>query len=149
MNYKLLAGMFLLSASMVSNAALSGDLIKERQAVIQEYIDDLAHGDAENIKKLFEQNGVVISTSQGKVNAYQFFDSFLPLIQQANTQIHARYISGSDNNRLVARFHFDYILIDGEQGGGEYVDEFVFLDNSSKLLAVYMFENLKFPDQYI
>ena len=29
-------------------------------------------------------------------------------------------------------------------GDGEYVDEFIFENNSAKLISVYMFENLKF-----
>ena len=51
----------------------------------------------------------------------------------------------TDQNRFAARFHFKFKLKDGEEGNGEYIDEFVFTEHSTKLSAVYMFENLKFP----
>jgi len=44
----------------------------------------------------------------------------------------------------MARFFFSFDMKDGYKGHGEYVDEFVFVNNSSKLAAVYMFENLNF-----
>ncbi|KTD51111.1 nuclear transport factor 2 family protein [Legionella quateirensis] len=147
---KLLSLILLITGvSYQSMAAIGTDdpfLLKSRQEVIKQYVDDLASGNAEEMKKLFEPDGIVVSTSRGTVKAEEFFDSFLPLINQANTQIHARYSVDSDLNRYGVRFHFDYVLHDGEQGGGEYVDEFVFLEGTSKLSAVYMFENLKFPE---
>ena len=135
--------------SMAAIGAEEQSLLKSRQEVIKRYVEDLASGNAEEMKKLFEPDGIVVSTSRGAVKAEEFFYSFLPLINQANTQIHARYSVDSDLNRYGARFHFDFVLNDGEQGGGEYVDEFVFLEGTSKLSAVYMFENLKFPEHYL
>jgi len=44
----------------------------------------------------------------------------------------------------VAEQNVSVSPLKSETGDGEYVDEFVFANNSAKLLAVYMFENLKF-----
>lgn len=136
----------ILSSSFVYAGTNEGTLIEERKAAVRQYIDFLGQGNADEMKKLFANNGIVVSTSRGKVNAAEFFDSFLPLIQVGNTQIHEQYFVDSGLKHYGARFHFDFVLTDGEQGGGEYVDEFVFAYGSAKLQAVYMFENLKFPD---
>jgi len=119
----------------------------ERMQVVKQYIIDLQKADYKDITRLFEKNGIVVSTSRGKVNAKDFFYAFLPNIQLASTQLNQTFMSDSDGNRMAARFHFIFKLKDGEEGSGEYVDEFVFSNNSSKLSSVYMFENLKFKNE--
>jgi hypothetical protein len=99
----------------------------------------------QDITQLFDKNGIVISTSKGKINAKEFFYAFLPEILTASTEEHQAFFSSDNSNHLGARFHFKFKLKEGEAGEGEYTDEFVFMDNSTKLEAVYMFENLKFP----
>jgi hypothetical protein len=122
----------------------SVNLSKEREQVIRDYILDLEKADYQGITSLFTENGSVISTSRGKVLAYDFFYSFLPSIEQANTELHQTFKSSNNSNRYAARFHFNFKLKDGEEGDGEYVDEFIFENDSTKLISVSMFENLKF-----
>jgi hypothetical protein len=134
---------------LVSNYALAGQDLKpelqaKREHVIHQYIIDLGKADYQDISSLFEEGGTVISTSRGKVNAQEFFHSFLPEIDSATTEFHQSFISKSANNHYAARFNFLFKLKDGETGEGEYIDEFIFAKNSSKLVRVYMFENLKF-----
>lgn len=124
----------------------TNNLNDARKQVAKQYIQNLQNADYKNMVQLFEKNGVVVSTSRGKVDAKDFFYSFLPNIASANTELHQAFISDTDSNRLAARFHFSFKLKDGEEGSGEYTDEFVFADHSSKLTAVYMFENLKFEN---
>ena len=124
----------------------SSSLDLARDLTVRQYIDDLARADAVHIASLFETKGMVISTSQGQVDAKAFFSGFLSEIESATTELHQIFIQYDTNTRWVARFHFNFKLIDGEIGDGEYMDEFVFAENSEKLKAVYMFENLKFND---
>jgi hypothetical protein len=131
------------SAAFADQANHSTDLSSERKAVIMQYIGDLQKADYKDIAQLFEKNGFVVSTSRGHVNAKDFFYAFLPNVSTANTEIHQTFFNDADQT-YAARFHFSFKLRDGELGDGEYVDEFVFSDHSSKLSAVYMFENLKF-----
>lgn len=119
-------------------------LEKTRENVIKQYINDLQSADAEHISELFVAKGTVVSTSRGAVDARDFFHSFLPEIESASTELHGLFINTNSASSYTARFHFIFNLKDGEQGEGEYIDEFIFATNSSKLLAVYMFENLKF-----
>ena len=130
--------------AMATQNSTSTDLQAKREQVIRNYIIDLAKADYQGISSLFAENGTVISTSQGNVNAKDFFYSFLPNIEQANTELHQTFMSQDNENRYAARFHFDFKLSDGEVGDGEYVDEFIFSNNSTNLMSVYMFENLKF-----
>lgn len=129
-----------IAAQNTENTSLS----KEREQVIEQYIDDLQKADAQDISTLFAENGIVVSTSKGKVSARDFFYSFLPEIEFASTELHGFFSNGTAVNHYAARFHFSFNLKDGEQGEGEYVDEFIFAPNSSQLVAVYMFENLHF-----
>ncbi len=122
----------------------SSDLEAERDRVVHQYILDLGQADYQGISALFEEGGTVVSTSQGNVNAKDFFYSFLPNVESAITEFHQAFVNNVDNNRYAARFHFNFKLKDGETGDGEYVDEFIFVNNSAKLASVYMFENLKF-----
>lgn len=120
------------------------NLQQTRESVTKRYIQDLQKADYKDISELFEKNGFVVSTSRGKVDAKTFFYSFLPNIIWAKTEVHQDYHNVKDVNRYSTRFNFTFKLKDGEAGNGEYVDEFVFANNSDKLTAVYMFENLKF-----
>lgn len=129
---------------MAAQSMPSVDLSAAREQIIHQYINDLGAANDDDVSALFAQNGVVVSTSRGTVNAADFFHSFLPNIGSATTEFHQAFIGHVDPNRYAARFHFRFALKDGETGDGEYVDEFLFADNSSKLLSVYMFENLLF-----
>ena len=139
------AGLFVFPLSYATQ--VKSNLLEAREQIINQYILDLQNADYKDITQLFEKNGIVISTSRGKVDAKEFFYSFLPNILHAETKIHQFFINQSDNNHLSARFHFSFTLKDGEEGNGEYIDEFIFADHSAKLSAVYMFENLKFENK--
>ena len=123
----------------------SSNLHAERLKVVQEYIDDLGAANVQNITSLFTNDAMVISTSRGTANAIEFFSNFLPQVSSAETQQHQVFISTQDVNHYAARFHLKYQLKDGDIGNGEYMDDFIFEENSPRLAAVYMFENLKFP----
>lgn len=146
MNKYLLIGLVVMTFSKSVMAAQGDDInLKEsREQVVRQYITDLQDANYKDIAQLFEKDGLVISTSRGKVNAKDFFYSFLPEISIATTEMHQYFSSSTDSDRFSARFHFAFKLKDGEKGDGEYVDEFIFSKNSTKLAAVYMFENLKF-----
>ncbi len=134
----------------LSNCAIAGqtnsssNLGVEREQIIHCYITDLEKADYQGISALFNKKGTVVSTTRGRINAKNFFYSFLPTVKSAVTEFHQAFISNKDPNRYAARFHFSFTLKDGEKGDGEYVDEFLFANNSKKLISVYMFENLKF-----
>lgn len=121
-------------------------LNKSREKIVKQYIMDLQKADYKDITQLFEKDGIVISTSRGKVDAKEFFYTFLPNISSAHTELRQYFVGVTDSDRTVARFHFNFKLKDGEEGHGEYVDEFIFSKNSTKLTAVYMFENLKLTE---
>lgn len=124
----------------------SNMLSAKRGKVIKQYVMDLQKADYKHIVQLFEKNGIVISTSRGKIDAKEFFYSFLPNIDSANTDLHQIFNNDMNTDRMAARFQFKFKLKDGEEGNGEYVDEFVFANHSIKLSGVYMFENLKFTN---
>lgn len=143
-------GIAALIATSICYAAQDNAIIKEaRVQVAKQYIQDLQNADYKDITQLFEKDGIVVSNSRGKVDAKEFFYSFLPNINLAKTELQQVFIGDTDKNRIAARFHFTYKLKDGEEGQGEYVDEFIFSDNSTKLSAVYMFENLKLENDTI
>lgn len=137
--------LLLASHPLMATTHDEAELRAKREHVIHQYILDLGKADYEDITRLFDDKGTVVSTSRGNVNAQEFFYGFLPSIQSATTAFHQSFMSTNDNNRYAARFHFDFKLNDGETGEGEYVDEFIFAKHSTKLITVYMFENLKFP----
>jgi hypothetical protein len=118
-------------------------LEKDHLQAVQAYLKNLNDKDAKAIINLFESNGSVISTSKGKVKAAQFFNHFLPELSQSEVKIKQIYQSISDSNRMGAKFHFAYTMKNGERGEGEYMDDFLFRNNSDKLVQVEMFENLK------
>lgn len=115
----------------------------EKVNVIKEYLHDLQTANASAITGLFVPGGEVISTSQGQVNASEFFNSFLPEIANAEVSIHKIYKGFNTNERYSASFHFSWIMKDGSRSGGNYVDEFTFEKGTNKLRKVYMYENLK------
>lgn len=122
----------------------SSSLQITREQVVRQYIADLKKADYQDIGQLFDSNGRVISTSQGNVDAAEFFHAFLSEIEWASTELHQCFVSSTDPDRFGARFNFSFRLKNGESNNGEYVDEFVFSKGSAKLSTVYMFENLKF-----
>jgi len=130
----------LFTAATASANALSSN---EKVGVIREYLHDLQTANASAITGLFVPGGEVISTSQGRVNASGFFNSFLPEIASAEVSIHKIYNGFGTNEGYSASFHFSWIMNDGSQSGGNYVDEFIFEKGTNKLVAVYMYENLK------
>jgi len=130
-------------ALLFTNTAFSQTLHTARLAVIASYVDDLQHADYKHIATLFDKNGYVISTSKGKVNAKEFFYNFLPNVTHASTVLKHRFHDGNSKVRYAARFHLAYQLKDGDSGEGEYMDEFVFGEDSALLDSVAMFENLK------
>ena len=140
-----LAVTMLVTVGFAQTANSAESLTEKRQQVITNYINYLANADLEGMQTIFSANSTVVSTSAGEKNALAFFAGFFPLIDTAHTELHHRFISMTDANRYGGRFHLDYQLSDGDRGEGEYVDEFLFYDNSDKLKSVYMFENLKFP----
>jgi len=130
--------------SVMAAAPDVSELQAQREHVMHQYITDLGKADAEHISSLFVEGGEVISTSRGQVDARAFFSAFLPEIASAETAYHQTFNSQEDKDHYAARFHFNFMLKDGETGDGEYVDEFVFKPGSALLTNVYMFENLKF-----
>ncbi len=142
----LLAGVMMLAAAEQNGWAVNAaTLSHERLNVIHQYVEDLQKADYKDITALFEPNGYVVSNSHGKTNAKEFFYAFLPNIVSAQTSFNQTFSTHIDKDRLAVRFHFKYAMKDGEQGEGEYIDEFVFTENSLKIASVAMFENLKYP----
>ena len=139
-----LASLLLFSTFAHAGQPINSELQAQREHIMHQYILDLEKANSENIISLFEENGTVVSTSRGPMNASEFFLAFLPSIESATTEVHQTFMNPTDPNRFAARFHFAFVLKDGETGDGEYVDEFVFSERSSKLSQVAMFENLKF-----
>lgn len=133
----------LMTTHTMANAS-TASLKEQREQVVHAYVNYLGKADYQNITKLFDASGTVMSTSRGSANAQEFFYAFLPNVESSATEFHQAFASTTDNNRLAARFHYNFKLTDGEVGSGEYVDEFIFANNSAKLSKVYMFENLKF-----
>jgi hypothetical protein len=142
MNKRLMIALALLVTQ--SSAFAQIPLQTAREEVTKKYVLDLQHADYKDIIQLFANDGYVISTSRGKMNAKEFFYSFLPEIVSAKTDLHQIYQKTADDNVMAARFHFEYKMKNGETGSGEYVDEFTFADHSTKLKSVYMFENTRF-----
>ena len=136
-----------LALIMMSKSVIAADnrttLAAEREQAARQYVADLGKADSHDIIQLFAKDGYVISTSRGKMDAKEFFQAFLPNISKSSSEWHQYFNETNDVDRFAARFHFIYQMKDGEQGEGEYVDEFIFEKNSNKLTAVYMFENLK------
>lgn len=143
--YRVLSAVVVFVITSVSYATVPPvkGLDEARGQVMKRYILDLQQADYKDITTLFTKSGTVVSTSRGKVDAKTFFYSFLPEVISANSELHGVYQADQDNSVLAARFHFDYKMKDGEEGGGEYLDEFTFLPDSDRLISVYMFENLK------
>lgn len=132
------------SFTAVASNIPSPTLNEARIEIVNRYVDDLASANINDIVSLFDANGKVVSTSKRSMNAKEFFYAFLPEIKEATTVINQTFLGVTDNNRLAVRFHFTFKLKDGETGEGEYIDEFVFKENSTQLSEVIMFENNKY-----
>ena len=72
------------STAMASHIEGENSLESQREHVVKQYIFDLQQADYQGISDLFDQNGLVISTSQGKVKAKDFFYSFLKALGGTN-----------------------------------------------------------------
>lgn len=127
-----------MSNYLMAAASPSPELQAGREQVLHRYISALGRADLQDITSLFTEDGTVISTAKGKIAATIFFNGFLPEIETAKTVVHQTYTSREDSNRYAARFHFIFQFKDGEQGDGEYIDEFVFAPNSTQLVQVAM-----------
>jgi hypothetical protein len=116
-------------------------LLKERLETITLYLNSLQSLDAKTMNSLFDENGMVISTSKGKVEPRKFFNGFFSELKSANLKTSNVYKEIKDDDHYAARFHFSWVEKSGEAGGGNYMDDFTFAKNSNKLLQVFMFEN--------
>lgn len=135
--------LFMAGAVFAGNSQQAASAAQEaRTQVISQYLDDLRTANAPSIGQLFVPNGTVVSTSQGKVDARTFFNSFLPAIQTATVGDAQIYVSMDNNDRYTARFHFAWTMKDGGSGSGVFADEFIFAKGTNKLLEVTMFENV-------
>jgi hypothetical protein len=130
-----------------SYSLAASSLEVDREKVVRQYIIALGYADADVISDLFTEDAIVITTSQGKVKAKEFFYFFLPTLESSSTELHQVFINKIKNGPYTARFHFKYKLKNGEATEGEYMDEFLFNQNSAQLKSVYMFENLKFDEE--
>ncbi|OGT45131.1 MAG: hypothetical protein A3E83_07590 [Gammaproteobacteria bacterium RIFCSPHIGHO2_12_FULL_41_20] len=135
-----------LMTSLSAAAAINQvpNLNEARAEIVTRYITDLGSANTQDIISLFDKNGTVVSTSRGSMNAKEFFNAFLPEIVDAATVINQTFLGVTDADRMTARFHFSFKLKNGETGEGEYLDEFVFNNNSILLSEVIMFENTKY-----
>ena len=139
----------LLSFSLLNFSVISAQeensLQIQRAQVVKEYLLSLEAGDIEHMNELLEDGAIVVSTSQGKVDAKTFFADFLPHIVSGQLEIHQEFIGiETETDHYGVRFGLFLVMDDGWSGFGEYIDDFIFSPNSSKLLAVYMFENKHF-----
>lgn len=125
----------------------SSTLEAQRSHVIHQYLYDLENANLKDMISLFTKEGWVISTSKSKINAKDFFSDFLPSIKSAKTVFHQEMLSVDNTEHYAVRFHFEFKLKNGENRQGEYMDEFVFAQNSSRLNQVYLFENPHFPSE--
>ncbi|WP_342221896.1 hypothetical protein [Candidatus Fukatsuia endosymbiont of Tuberolachnus salignus] len=130
-------------------ATTSEELAQQREKVVKKYVNGLGAAKYQEITTIFTKESVVFSTGKGKFNAQEFFKDFLPKVRSASTEFKQYFINTQDADRVAARFYLAFTLKEGngEKHEGEYMDEFVFEKNSDKLLAVYMFENLKTYNQ--
>ena len=144
---KLILGLLtfgVLSFNIVS-AQEENSLQTQRAHVVKEYLLSLEAGDIEHMNELLEEGAIVMSTSQGRVDARTFFANFLPHIVSGQLEIHQEFIGiETETDHYGVRFGLFLVMDDGWSGFGEYVDEFIFPPNSSKLSVVYMFENKHF-----
>lgn len=118
-------------------------LAKERLVTVENYLDSLEHLDSRKINSLFSVQAEVFSTSKGKVKPGPFFSGFFSELKSAKVKTYCIYKGLHDNRRYSARFNFSWIEKSGNTESGEYMDDFVFEENSSKLVKLVMFENKK------
>src|SRR3989344_5091013 len=132
----LLSGLLFVQAVQAGHAQGGfNDTVAKKQ--IQRYLNNLQTGNADDMANLFMPNGYVYSTTKGKMNAITFFNAFLPQIKTAQVTIRNIYKQdGGYGSWYAASFHYTYIMKDGEQGGGDYTDEFRFHIGSDRLDGV-------------
>lgn len=133
----------LLSLLLLTSVVFAEDLQSIRKEVVAQYLTDLESGHLDHMITLFEENGTVMSTSKGQVDAKVFFTAFLPHIVSGKIELH-QFFAGDDADHFAVRFGLYLMMDDGWSGYGEYMDDFIFAPNSEKLSAVYMFENTHF-----
>lgn len=133
----------LLLASTLSSAAVVSPM--EQIFTVQKYLNNLNTANADSMMKLFTPDAEVISTTQGRNNAINFFNNFLPLVKSSKLDssfIYPSYNPQPDGfDHYAARFHYTFELNDGTKVDGYYMDEFKFAKDSKQLQSVTMFEN--------
>jgi len=140
-NYILFAALGLLANTLVeSSIAAPDNLEAQRQATIVRYVHDLGTADVNDILQLFDGNAVLFTDSKGRVSAREFFAGFLPSIAKASTNVGSIYKNPGLKNQYLGSFQFVYVKNDGQSGGGNFSDRFVFQNNSSLLHRVDMYE---------
>lgn len=132
---------FTISSSAEQLNKRSYSIEKQRLETINQYLNALKNKDIKTMNSLFSSNGVVISTSKGKIEASQFFSGFLTELKSASIKPFNIYKDINDDDHYAAKFYFSWTEKMGETAGGNYMDDFTFAKNSNKLLQVYMFEN--------
>ncbi len=137
---KIIISFFLLINTSFANYSKRLDQIKNYATALQNH-------DAIKITSLFANNGYVVSTSQGKIDAREFFNNFLPFVLEGKVDVKNYYGEISNSNALAASFELTLKLINGEVVHGFFVDEFLFQKNSDLLEGVIMYENTKYPQQ--
>lgn len=139
----LLSSLLILGLSTNVAHANPDSLNAQRLQQIKSYLNDLQNHNADAITALFVPGGKVLSTSQGNVDASQFFHSFLPKIKFASVSVQSIYKGIGKKNEYSASFGFNWILNDGSKDGAVYEDEFIFEENSALFKQVIMYENTK------
>lgn len=134
----------ILGVTLIMPAKAADKLMEARLQTVRQYFWNIENKNVEGMSQLFVRNGTVVSTSKGKLPAKEFFAGFLPALNYAKATPSLSYIATNSNEHFAAQFHLNYKLKDGEEGGGTYMDDFLFAKNSNKLVSVAMFENTKF-----
>lgn len=125
---------------------IPSNLQQLRQQVVREYIKNLGSADYKAMAGLFEKDAVVV-TPQGYANAKEFYYTFFPTIKSSETKYRISFLASHENpNSVVARFRFKAQLKNGQTIDAESIDQYFFAPHSIKLSAVYMFENVNFPE---
>lgn len=126
---------------LINFNALANNLQIKREEAVKQYLMALNNKDINKISALFVNDGYVVSTSKGKINASKFFSEFLSELKSSKVEIFNLYKDPNDPNHYAARFHFSWLEKNGETGSGNYMDDFSFANNTNKLVTVFMFEN--------
>tara|TARA_A100001015_G_C14806278_1_gene639035 strand:+ start:145 stop:585 length:441 start_codon:yes stop_codon:yes gene_type:complete len=131
----------------MTNSALAkveSPISTKQMATVVGYGKALETHDAAMMERLFKDNGVVVSTSKGKVNAKSFFRDFLPYVVSAKLTFENFYQTTESKNSYSASFDLDMTLESGEKIHSHFIDEFHFKNNETKLSKVVMYESPKY-----